>query len=243
MMYTRGQFAVMGNVGRKALRLYHEEGLLVPVCINEENGYHYYDDTQLVALNRIKRLRKLGLSLFEIKQILDGNADENEVVESKLREADEKLKEMKKLATEGEEKEENESEPDIGNFERKGCIFIEENVELEDLGMSVGKLYERAARNNMDVNGSHFVRYEGLLHDENFRMVTCLPVLNPSEEETIDIRELSCLHLKFTGGFSKISLAHKLIREYAEKYEIVLTDRAYEVYNNDMSVDVYYTTK
>ena len=68
MLYTRGQFAVMGNVGRKALRLYHEEGLLVPVSINEENGYHYYDDMQLVALYRIKRLRKLGLSLFEINR-------------------------------------------------------------------------------------------------------------------------------------------------------------------------------
>ena len=32
-MYTRGQFAVIGKVGRKALRLYHEEGLLVPACI------------------------------------------------------------------------------------------------------------------------------------------------------------------------------------------------------------------
>ena len=27
-MYSRGQFAVIGKVGRKALRLYHEEGLL-----------------------------------------------------------------------------------------------------------------------------------------------------------------------------------------------------------------------
>lgn len=243
MMYTRGQFAVMGNVGRKALRLYHEEGLLVPVCINEENGYHYYDDTQLVALNRIKRLRKLGLSLFEIKQILDGKVEEDVVIDSKIREADEKLKEMKKLATETEQKTESDNEPDVGNFEIKGCIFIEENVELEDLGMSVGKLYERAARNNMDVKGSHFVRYEGLLHDENFRMITCLPVSNPSGEKTMDISEISCLHLKFSGGFSKISLAHKMIREYAEKYDIALTDRAYEVYNSDMSVDVYYTTR
>ena len=63
-MYTRGQFAVMGNVGRKALRIYHEEGLLVPVYTNAENGYHYYDEKQLAALERIKRYRKLGLSLF-----------------------------------------------------------------------------------------------------------------------------------------------------------------------------------
>ncbi len=85
--YTRGQFAVMGNVGRKALRLYHEEGILVPVYINEENGYHYYDESQLETLEKIKKFRKIGLSLFEIKQILDGKVDETEIIDSKISEA------------------------------------------------------------------------------------------------------------------------------------------------------------
>ena len=98
MTYTRGQFAVMGNVGRKALRLYHEEGLLVPVSINEENGYHYYDDTQLEILERIKRLRKIGLSLFEIKQVLDGKVQEEEIINSKIRETNELLKDTTSCA-------------------------------------------------------------------------------------------------------------------------------------------------
>ena len=33
-MYTSGQFAMIGNIGRKALRLYREEGLLVPIMMN-----------------------------------------------------------------------------------------------------------------------------------------------------------------------------------------------------------------
>ena len=242
MLYTRGQFAVMGNVGRKALRLYHEEGLLVPVSINEENGYHYYDDMQLVALYRIKRLRKLGLSLFEIKQILDGKIEEDAVIKSKLREADEKLKEMQKLVSETEQKTDEETEPDIKNFEVKKCIFIEENVDLEDLGISVGKLYEKVARKNLQVDGSHFVRYEGLLNEDKFKMMTCLPVLESNGEDIIEIKEMSCLHINFKGGFSKISVAHKMLRDHAEKNNISLTDRVYEVYNKNMSVDVYYTT-
>ena len=55
-MYTRGQFAVIGKVGRKALRIYDEEGLLVPAAVNGENGYHYYDESQLVVLEKIKSL-------------------------------------------------------------------------------------------------------------------------------------------------------------------------------------------
>ena len=173
MTYTRGQFAVMGNVGRKALRLYHEEGLLVPVSINEENGYHYYDDTQLEILERIKRLRKIGLSLFEIKQVLDGKVQEEEIVNSKIRETNELLKELKVLAGEtGKQETAYDGKPDIQPFERAKCIYIEENVELENLGMSVGKLDERTAREGMIEEGSHFVRYEGLLDSGNLTACT-----------------------------------------------------------------------
>ena len=81
-MYSRGQFAIIGKVGRKALRIYHEEGLLVPAFINGENGYHYYDESQLEVLEKIKQLRKIGFSLYEIKLVLKGKATEKELIES-----------------------------------------------------------------------------------------------------------------------------------------------------------------
>jgi effector-binding domain-containing protein len=82
--------------------------------------------------------------------------------------------------------------------------------------------------------------YEGLLDEESFKMTTCLPVLDDLGEDTLEIYECSCLHVNFKGGFSKVSEAHRIIQEYADKQGIVLSDRAYEVYNKDMSVDVYY---
>ena len=94
-MYSRGQFAIMGRVGRKALRLYHEEGLLVPYYTNAENGYNYYSEEQMETLERIKKLRKIGLSLYEIKQILDDKADESKLVKSRIREMKEELKSVK----------------------------------------------------------------------------------------------------------------------------------------------------
>ena len=63
-MYTRGQFAVIGKVGRKALRIYDEEGLLVPASVDGQNGYNYYSEEQLALLEKIKSLRKIGLSLY-----------------------------------------------------------------------------------------------------------------------------------------------------------------------------------
>ena len=244
-MYTRGQFAVMGSVGRKALRIYHEEGLLVPVFTNAENGYHYYDEKQLATLERIKQYRKLGLSLFEIKQILDGRALEAEIIESKIAETDRLLGEMKayKRVSSPDSAEESAEHIDRSPFERQVCIFIAENTERENLGMSVGKLYERAAREGLTVAGDHFVIFDGLDSDEGFTMRTCLPVSGHAGKDTAEISEADCIHIHFKGGFSKVWQAHRALRRYAEENGITLSERVYEVYNRDMSADVYYAVK
>ena len=245
MMYTSGQFAMMGNVGRKALRIYREEGLLIPVMTNEENGYHYYDESQLSTLETIKRLRSIGLSLFEIKQIINGEVNEEDIVKSKIKETDSLLKDMKEMLSDKSKPcgELQVAEPDIRSFERCTCLYIDENVELEKLGISVGKLYEKAAKAGVQTVGSHFVQYDGLDDEAKFKMRTCLPIADPSCDDTVEISEDRCLHLNFRGGFSKVSDAHKVIHKYAEEHNIGLSDRAYEVYNKDMSVDVYHSLK
>ena len=239
-MYSRGQFAIIGKVGRKALRIYHEGGLLVPAFINGENGYHYYDESQLEVLEKIKRLRKIGLSLYEIKLVLKGKATEKELVESKIREMDSRLQEARELANEKVATPANESAtPDIRAFEKCICLYIDENVELENLGMSVGKLYEKAAREGIASAGNHFVIYDDV-SDEDFSMRTCLPVSGYTGTNAIEVYEEKCLHLNFTGGFSKVGQAHLMIKDFAENQKIKFTGKVYEVYNKDMSVDVYY---
>ena len=242
-MYSRGQFAVIGKVGRKALRIYHEEGLLVPVFVNGENGYNYYDESQLATLEKIKRLRKIGLSLYEIKQVLKGKVTEKELVESKLSEMDSRLQEARELAKDEKNIPQNlniERIPDIRPFEKCCCLYIDENIELENLGMSVGKLYEKASREGISMAGNHFVIYEGISSEEGFSMRTCLPVANYSGSDTTEVFEGKCLHINFTEGFSKVSLAHVVIKNYADAHKIKFSGKVYEVYNKDMSVDVYY---
>ncbi|SEL09565.1 MerR family transcriptional regulator [Ruminococcus albus] len=244
-MYTRGQFAVMGSVGIKALRLYHEEGLLVPAYINKENGYHFYEEKQLAVLQKIKNYRKIGMSLFEIRQILDGMADEAEIIESKINETDRLLSEMKayKKETEYDDTETNAEQIDCKPFGKCRCIFVRENTERENLGMSVGKLYERAAREGITIAGAHFVIFDKLDTDDSFNMTTFLPVSNYTGENVLEVYEENCIHINFKGGFSKVSKAHQMLRKYAEENSIKPTERIYEVYNKDMSVDVYYSKR
>lgn len=249
-MYTRGQFAVIGNVGRKALRLYEEAGILVPACVNEENGYHYYTPQQLADLEKIKAYRKIGFSLMEIRQVLEGKLNEEEAIKSRLQELDDQtrsIRETVRTMTQAKKEEDGErTEIDIVPFYRKECISIQENVERENLGISVGKLYERAARENLVPEGAHFVKYTGLMNDDgNFTMTTYLPVSSTGEameDEGTQTYE-RCLHLCFTKGFSRVKEAHIGLQNYAQEHEIRCIGTVLEVYNKDWTVDVYMVTE
>ena len=59
------------GITKKNIRFYEAEGLLAPRR-NSENGYRDYGETEVEVLRRIKLLRKLGLPLEEIRQMLSG---------------------------------------------------------------------------------------------------------------------------------------------------------------------------
>jgi DNA-binding transcriptional MerR regulator len=65
-----GDFARIGQVSIKALRLYDRLGLLRPAHIHAESGYRFYDLAQLSDLVRILALKDCGFSLEEIARLL-----------------------------------------------------------------------------------------------------------------------------------------------------------------------------
>ena len=71
-MYKIGDFSSMSKTTIKTLRYYEKEGLLKPICVDLNTGYRYYDTKQLVELSKIISLRQIGLSIKDIKNILDG---------------------------------------------------------------------------------------------------------------------------------------------------------------------------
>lgn len=70
-MFKIGDFSKICRVPVSALRYYADIGLLEPTHIDNFTGYRYYSLDQLPRLNRILALRDLGLSLTQIKQLLD----------------------------------------------------------------------------------------------------------------------------------------------------------------------------
>lgn len=59
------------GITRKNIRFYESEGLLAPRR-NSENGYRDYGEAEVSVLLQIKLLRKLGVSLEEIRRMQSG---------------------------------------------------------------------------------------------------------------------------------------------------------------------------
>lgn len=81
-LYKIGMFAAMNHVTVKALRFYEEQGLLMPACINQENGYRYYTLSQMAVIHQITALKMAGFTLEEIARINSG-ANEEAVLRKK----------------------------------------------------------------------------------------------------------------------------------------------------------------
>lgn len=69
MPYTVKQFSDLAGVSVRTLHYYDEVGLLKPESVGA-NGYRYYGETSLLALQQILFYRELGLELREIKEIV-----------------------------------------------------------------------------------------------------------------------------------------------------------------------------
>jgi DNA-binding transcriptional MerR regulator len=71
-MYKVGQFAEKSGITVRALHHYDRIGLLKPSG-RTESGYRLYTDRDHARLQQIETLKFIGLSLKQIKDVLDGN--------------------------------------------------------------------------------------------------------------------------------------------------------------------------
>src|SRR6478735_2396377 len=78
MAYTVKQVAGMSGVSVRTLHFYDETGLLKPAYTGA-NGYRFYEEPQLLALQQILFYRELEFELKQIKEIL-GRSDFEKVV-------------------------------------------------------------------------------------------------------------------------------------------------------------------
>jgi DNA-binding transcriptional MerR regulator len=88
-----GDFSRMTFVSVKALRHYHEVGLLAPAWVDPDSGYRRYAIEQVPVAQVIRRLRDLGMGLEEIGAVIRAPdvGSRNDVIGTHLRRMEDQL--------------------------------------------------------------------------------------------------------------------------------------------------------
>jgi DNA-binding transcriptional MerR regulator/effector-binding domain-containing protein len=88
-----GDFSRMTHLSIKALRHYHDVGLLEPAEIDPASGYRFYEPDQLAVAQVIRRFRDLDMPLDEIRAMLAAPsvATRNEVIVAHLQRMESQL--------------------------------------------------------------------------------------------------------------------------------------------------------
>ncbi|KWX23226.1 MerR family transcriptional regulator [Mycolicibacterium wolinskyi] len=92
-----GDFAVMTSLSRKALRHYHDIGILEPAHIDAHTGYRFYDTSQVDHAHIIRRFRTLGMSIPDIKALLstDDAVARTEIIKTHLEQMEMQLQQTR----------------------------------------------------------------------------------------------------------------------------------------------------
>lgn len=96
-LVTIGDFSKMTYLTVKALRHYHDIGLLEPVSVDAQNGYRMYATDQVAIAQTIRRFRELDMPTDEIRVVLNVRDDtqRNAVIVAHLERMEDRLEQTR----------------------------------------------------------------------------------------------------------------------------------------------------
>jgi DNA-binding transcriptional MerR regulator len=97
VLLTIGDFSRMTHLSVKALRHYHDVGLLEPATVDRSSGYRLYDAEQVPIAQVIRRFRELGMPVDEVKSVLSAPdvTTRNQVIVAHLERMEDQLEQTK----------------------------------------------------------------------------------------------------------------------------------------------------
>lgn len=226
-MLSIGEFSRVTRLSVKALRLYHEKGLLIPDKIDYGSKYRYYRGSAVGKALVIKSLKDMGFSLKEIKKIVVECSDDRELlgyVEQKIEEVDRAIGEYREirdnlaLFVSHTESREDEEPRDAGitleEVPVRWICSIRFSGKYREVGGRFATLSKKCGRY---MKGKPFsLYYDGEYKEEGADIEACVPV-----RKQVDIQGIACREL---AGGKAVSLLHRgpyheLNRSYQRLFE------------------------
>lgn len=240
-MFSIGEFSLISRLSIKTLRYYHQIGLLMPVQVNEENGYRFYNNESLRTVDRLIQLKEMGFSLKEIAEIMeDPQTNLEQWMKKKERQIQDKialLSQQRELISQWKERIDQNSlipQEEIKLLELKAENYL--YVELTGSYDEIGRGFDQILRiGSSYIAGPCFALYHQLEYmEEDARMDACFITHSPVKLRNLNSGELKprkALSLIHRGPYHRLGNAYKRLLEHCKemKYNILLPIR--EIYH------------
>ena len=227
--YTVGEMANLCNVTAKQLRYYDQQGLLKPAYRDRQNGYRYYEDSQIEEVLLLSSLKELDLP--------------NQRIGALLKKRD--LRTLSRELLSFLESRQAAAEPSVSVVEfpaawvaytRYQCywkasrLFISRRAELL-------KLMDQAGLEPVDVNMAIFhsdykKQFSEDPSDDEGDLEVCYRIKNPNPQlpncrRLPAFRAVSCIYV---GPYSEMLPAYLSLEAYAQRHGLLLRGISMEEY-------------
>ena len=245
-MLSIGEFSRVTRITIKALRLYHEKGILIPDKIDYDSQYRYYRGSAIEKALVVKRLKDMGFSLGEIKNIVVECTDDRQLVryvEEKLNEINRSLQQFQEIkdslslflqkVNEPDEPDEpddleHDALPAPGSYEIQREAIPSQLVagyrfkgKYNEIGHYIGLLFKACGRFS---GGKAFsLYYDGDYKEEDADIEVCVAVKKNINAEGIDCRILEggqAVTLIHKGPYPEVGASYQKLYEYCREKQI-----------------------
>lgn len=254
-MFKIGDFSKLCRVPVSALRYYADIGLLEPAHTDRFTSYRYYSLDQLPRLNRILALKDLGLSLEQIKQVLNEDLPASEVrgmlrlkeaeLEQEFEEVQMRLKRVKARLMLIEQENTIMSQPEVvlKSLEKMTGLSLREVVPTpSSVGTLMGEMFGTVMGHQVPVTGTPFaIFHDGEFKPQDMDVEIVFPVA-PGTKITLDMergpkittREFSTIDsaacIIHTGPYETLEQTYTVIGKWIEANGYQISGPSREVY-------------
>ena len=253
------EFSRLGRITVRALRYYDEIGLLKPVKLDRFTGYRYYSTDQLPRLHRIVLLKSLGLSLDDIRELLDNDIPLNHIklllqvkqseIKQRLDEDNERLRQIEAWLDKISKEDKMPTDIDVQEKEIPDLQVIGKR-EIGTYEVTINKLADELM-NQINKPGNqgrvtitapimmlcHETEYKE--KDADIEIVVPITGVVEVEDPAIEVktlpkcRVLSVVHKGAYNSYYDIAYVYAAIYKYAEENNLELISPDREVYLNN----------
>ena len=243
-MLTIGEFSRVTGLTVKALRFYHEQGLLVPSYVDRQTGYRHYDDAQVEAARVIAYLRGLEFSVADIRDILRHGGDDDallDAVERHRSSIENKVRHLRKVAR---SLDQFLSEERQARAMSQGTYEVQEKaldptlvagIRMKGRYSDCGKGFARLGRamGRYICGKPLLLHYDGEYREDDADFEPCFPVRPGKAADGISVRQLPggrCVALLHKGPYEQLGHSYARVLKHVRDKGYTVVSPTREVY-------------